>query len=90
MNRLFSAIVAAALCAACLPGQGENQSCVQTSDCQSRMVCLGAVCLGAEVPDAGLICKFECGGSGSCPNNEVCVDAQNPCARCEPAGYDAG
>jgi hypothetical protein len=89
MRTILAAIAAVVLCAACLPGQGENQSCTQTSDCQSRMVCLGT-CLGTEVHDAGLICKFECGGNGACPNNEICVDSQNPCARCEPAGYDAG
>ena len=91
--RTLTAAAALALCVACLPGKGENQSCVQTQDCQSRMVCLGAACLAGQVADAGQLCKFECAGDGSCPNGEVCVDSQNPCAHCEPPGtpgFDGG
>ncbi|MHB8417889.1 MAG: hypothetical protein ACYDCL_07425 [Myxococcales bacterium] len=90
MRRLLGMAACAALLA-CLPGKGENQSCVQTPDCQSRMICLGADCLGSEVSDAGQICKFECTASSDCPNAEVCVGGPGNCARCESSqATDAG
>jgi hypothetical protein len=81
-RRLVGLAALAALCA-CLPGKGENQACVQTPDCQSRMICLGAACLGSEVSDAGQICKFECTVSSDCPNDEVCIGGPGNCAHCD-------
>lgn len=71
---------------ACLPGQGENQSCTDTPQCQARMICLGAACLGAEVSDAGMICKIECTETSDCPNGEVCIGGNDQCAHCDSPG----
>jgi hypothetical protein len=82
---LSAALLLAAMNLACLPGQGENQSCSSTPACQARMICLDVTCLGSEVSDGGQLCKFECTTSSDCPNNESCIGGVGPCAHCDSA-----
>ncbi len=90
MKRRLVGVAAVLALSACLPGKGENASCVQTPDCQSRMICMGVACLGAQVSDGGQLCKYECTVSSDCPNNEVCVGGQDNCAHCEPPSLADG